>query len=125
MPEGEATVPDVPTARNVFKKRTRLSPVWIVPIAAALVGVWVAAAKILSEGPTITITFRTAEGLDEGLNEGIILRPPHARVTPAEVVRVPQALRVVRPHVEHDGKGPRGVDGSPWVAWPVRPEPSP
>src|SRR6185369_3667993 len=66
MPEGEATAPDVPTARNVFKKRTRLSPVWIVPIAAALVGVWVAAAKILSEGPTITITFRTAEGLEAG-----------------------------------------------------------
>ena len=35
-------------------------------MAAALVGVWVAAARILSEGPTITIVFRSAEGLEAG-----------------------------------------------------------
>jgi len=35
-------------------------------VAAALVGVWVAAARILSEGPTITIVFRSAEGLEAG-----------------------------------------------------------
>ena len=67
MPDGEAApAPEVPTSRTVVKKRTTLSPVWIVPIAAALVGAWVAAAKILSEGPTITITFGTAEGLEAG-----------------------------------------------------------
>jgi paraquat-inducible protein B len=65
MPEGNVA-PDVPESRAVVKKRTKLSAVWIVPIAAALVGVWVAAAKILSEGPTITITFATAEGLEAG-----------------------------------------------------------
>jgi paraquat-inducible protein B len=64
--DGDASPTDVPESRVVGGKRTRLSPVWIVPIAAALVGVWVAAAKILSEGPTITITFDTAEGLEAG-----------------------------------------------------------
>src|SRR6185436_19809725 len=58
--------PLFPESQTVVKKRTRLSPVWFVPIAAALVGVWVAAARILSEGPTIEITFRTAEGLEAG-----------------------------------------------------------
>jgi paraquat-inducible protein B len=65
MPEQKHEI-DAPEARTVAKRRTKLSPVWIVPIAAALVGVWVAAARILSQGPTIEITFHTAEGLEAG-----------------------------------------------------------
>ena len=61
MPEG-----GVPESRVVARRRTRLSAVWLVPIVAALVGVWVAVAKIRSEGPTITIVFDTAEGLEAG-----------------------------------------------------------
>jgi paraquat-inducible protein B len=40
--------------------------VWIIPIVAALAGAWVAVVKIRSEGPTITIVFKSAEGLDAG-----------------------------------------------------------
>jgi paraquat-inducible protein B len=40
--------------------------VWIIPIIAAALGVWVAVNRILSEGPTLTITFRSAEGLEAG-----------------------------------------------------------
>ena len=36
------------------EKRTRLSLVWIVPIVAAIAGGWVAATRILGEGPEIT-----------------------------------------------------------------------
>jgi paraquat-inducible protein B len=60
------TPPDVPASRTVAKKRRRLSLVWIVPIFAALVGAWVAVARILSEGPKITIVFSSAEGLVAG-----------------------------------------------------------
>ena len=56
----------VPESRTVVKRRTRLSPVWLVPIVAALAGVWVAIAKVRSEGPTITIVFDSAEGLEAG-----------------------------------------------------------
>jgi len=55
-----------PESRTVVKRRTPLSPVWIVPIVAALAGVWVAVAKVRSEGPTITIVFDSAEGLEAG-----------------------------------------------------------
>ena len=44
----------------------RPSVVWIIPIVAAIIGGWIAVQKILSEGPTITISFRTAEGLEAG-----------------------------------------------------------
>ena len=53
-------------SKTVVKRRQRLSPVWIVPIVAALVGVWVAVTRILERGPTITIVFDTAEGLEAG-----------------------------------------------------------
>src|SRR5215470_11439700 len=55
-----------PESRAVVKRRTPLSPVWLVPIVAALAGLWVAVAKVRSEGPTITIVFDTAEGLEAG-----------------------------------------------------------
>jgi paraquat-inducible protein B len=66
MPEGGAAPPSGPEARVVARRRTRPSAVWLVPLVAALVGVWVAVAKVRSEGPTITIVFDTAEGLEAG-----------------------------------------------------------
>src|SRR2546427_12528842 len=66
MPERDPPLPHVGEARTVVKKRTRLSVVWIVPIVAALTGVWVAVTRILSEGPKITIALRSAEGLEAG-----------------------------------------------------------
>lgn len=56
----------VPESRVVAPRRTRLATVWIVPLLAAAVGVWVAVARILGEGPTITIELETAEGLEAG-----------------------------------------------------------
>jgi paraquat-inducible protein B len=50
----------------VPKRKTRLSVVWIIPIVAAVIGVWVAITQIMSKGPSITITFQTAEGLEAG-----------------------------------------------------------
>jgi len=66
MPDNDTPLPPVPEARAFSKKRTRLSAVWIIPIAAAIVGAWVAVVRILSEGPKITIVFRSAEGLEAG-----------------------------------------------------------
>src|SRR5262249_13465289 len=66
MPELGTAVSHVPESRNVSRKRTRISFVWIVPIVAALAGVWVAVTRILAEGPTITIVFRSGEGLEAG-----------------------------------------------------------
>src|SRR5262249_11749701 len=46
--------------------KRRLSVVWIVPIVAAVAGVWIAVTRILNEGPTITIVLKSAEGLEAG-----------------------------------------------------------
>src|SRR6202158_1324993 len=66
MPDREPPLPSFPDSRAVPRKRTRLSLVWFIPILAALVGLWVAVARVMSEGPKITIVFQSAEGLEAG-----------------------------------------------------------
>ncbi len=66
MPDRDPPTPSVPQSRAVPRKRTRLSLVWFIPIVAAVVGVWVAVTRIMSEGPKITIVMKSAEGLEAG-----------------------------------------------------------
>lgn len=57
---------NLPQASVVPKKRQRISPIWIIPIFAAVVAIGIAVHRILSEGPTITILFKAAEGVEAG-----------------------------------------------------------
>jgi paraquat-inducible protein B len=57
---------DLPQATVVPKRGTRISIVWIIPILAAVVAIGIAIQRIMSEGPTITIVFNVAEGLEAG-----------------------------------------------------------
>jgi len=56
----------LPQATVVPPKRTRISVIWIIPILAAVVAIGIAVQRILSEGPTITIVFTAAEGIEAG-----------------------------------------------------------
>ena len=60
---------DLPEPTVVRVKRTRLSLVWLVPIAALVIGAVLIARTLLQAGPEITITFRNAEGLEAGRTE--------------------------------------------------------
>jgi paraquat-inducible protein B len=57
---------NLPQATVVPKKQTRISVVWLIPILAAVVGIGIAIQQILSEGPTITIVFKSAQGVEAG-----------------------------------------------------------
>src|ERR1051325_5818069 len=57
---------DFPQAAVIRGKKGRVSIVWIVPIFAAVVAIGIAIQRIMSEGPTITIVFRAANGLEAG-----------------------------------------------------------
>lgn len=56
----------LPEALAIAPRRARFSPIWIVPIVAALVAIGLAVDRYLSEGPTITITFTSAHGVEAG-----------------------------------------------------------
>jgi paraquat-inducible protein B len=62
-----AESPDnLPRATVVPRRRQRISVVWIIPILAAVVAIGIAIQRILSEGPTITIIFKSAGGVEAG-----------------------------------------------------------
>ncbi|ETX03006.1 MAG: hypothetical protein ETSY1_01610 [Candidatus Entotheonella factor] len=56
--------PQLPTA--VVQTRSRFSLVWLIPLVAAVIGAWIAYKTLSEQGPRITITFKTAEGLEAG-----------------------------------------------------------
>jgi len=56
----------LPEAIAVPRQRMRVSAVWIIPILAALVALGIAIQRVWSEGPTITIVFDAAPGIEAG-----------------------------------------------------------
>ena len=99
------------------------SLVWLVPAVAALLGIWLAIHALRQRGPTVTITFATAEGLEahrttikyKSVNIGIIksvdlLADRSGVVVTAELTRQVEGLLVddarfwvVRPRVSMAG----------------------
>ena len=56
---------EVPEA--IVQQRTRqISFVWIIPIAALIIGAWLVVKAYTEKGPTISIAFSSAEGLEAG-----------------------------------------------------------
>lgn len=52
--------------KAVVSTGARLSPVWILPVVALLLGLWAVYYSLTQQGPTIEIQFQTAAGLVEG-----------------------------------------------------------
>ncbi len=65
-PPPAAETAAVPQAVTRKKKHWSLSIVWLIPLVAALIGGWLAVSAILNKGPTITLQFENAEGLEAG-----------------------------------------------------------
>jgi paraquat-inducible protein B len=53
-------------AEPVIQTHRSFSLVWLVPLVALVIGGWLAIKAISEKGPTITITFKTADGLEAG-----------------------------------------------------------
>jgi paraquat-inducible protein B len=61
----EVDVPELPEPVIRSGKR-RVSIVWLVPVVALLIGGWLIYKAVTEKGPEVTITFKTAEGLEAG-----------------------------------------------------------
>lgn len=57
---------EVPQAVAVPRRRRNAYAVWLIPLIAALIGLTLGVRALLRSGPTITIAFKTAEGLEPG-----------------------------------------------------------
>lgn len=60
---------DEPIPEPEIQRGRRFSIVWLIPLLAALIGGWLAVKAIRETGPTITIVFKSAEGLVPGKTE--------------------------------------------------------
>lgn len=58
---GERTI-----SKPKVRRRSGPSIVWLIPLVTLLVGGWLAVKTIAERGPEVTISFRTAEGLEVG-----------------------------------------------------------
>ena len=58
--------PDIPEADALPRKRWHVQVVWLIPLIALLIGGWLAVRAVMEKGPTITVTFASAEGLGAG-----------------------------------------------------------
>ena len=56
-------------AHAVTRRSRRMSVIWIIPLVAVAIGAWLAWDTLSKEGPTITVTFSTAEGLQPGQSQ--------------------------------------------------------
>jgi len=61
---------DTPEPDNIpdvaVKTRSGLSIIWLIPLAAVLIGGWIAYKTMSERGPIITIAFKNAEGIEAG-----------------------------------------------------------
>ena len=70
MNEPQADATAAPPIRKTCPQRMCARPaagpslVWLIPIIAALAGGWIAVRAVLQHGPTVSITFESAEGLE-------------------------------------------------------------
>jgi paraquat-inducible protein B len=62
------TPPHADLPRPVIQHRSRWLPslVWLIPLLAALVGISLVVKSVLDRGPQITLSFKSAEGLEPG-----------------------------------------------------------
>jgi paraquat-inducible protein B len=78
LPPAEAPVSRPP-------RRGRFSPVWIVPVVSALLGLWLVWRHYSDKGPEITVRFENAEGLIAGKTPVLCRSVPVGTVTKVEL----------------------------------------
>lgn len=56
----------LPIASVVPKRLRSLPLIWLVPILASVIGIWLGVQAFMASGPTVTLLFESAEGLEAG-----------------------------------------------------------
>ena len=113
LPRREAdAVPEaeVATSRGI-------SIVWLAPLVAAAIGIWLAYTTLQERGPTITITFDTAEGLEAGKTK---IKYKDVEVGTVEQVRIGEDLKhiVVSAEMVKNAEGYLAEGTRFWVVSP-------
>ncbi len=100
-----------------------ISPIWLVPIVAAVIGLWLVYATLSNQGPLVTLTMSNAEGIEAGktmikarsvevgmvqtvkLSEDLthVIVTARMAVDTEDLLRQDSQLWVVKPRIERQG----------------------
>ncbi|WP_158773105.1 intermembrane transport protein PqiB [Cobetia sp. L2A1] len=99
------------------ESRRRLSPIWIVPIVALMIGAWMVWHNISSRGPLITIEMETAEGIEAGKT---LIKTRNVEVGKVESVRLSKSLdkTIVTARMSKDSERMLNKESRLWVVKP-------
>jgi paraquat-inducible protein B len=94
-----------------------ISIVWLAPLVAAAIGIWLAYTTLQERGPTITITFDTAEGLEAGKTK---IKYKDVEVGTVGQVSISEDLKqiVVTAEMDKDAEGYLAEGTRFWVVSP-------
>ncbi|NRB56606.1 MAG: intermembrane transport protein PqiB [Salinicola sp.] len=97
--------------------QSRLSPIWIVPLLAALIGAWMVWDNISSRGPLITLNMENAEGIEAGKT---LIKTRNVEVGHVEAVRLSDDLShtVVTARMSNDAARMLNTETRFWVVKP-------
>jgi paraquat-inducible protein B len=65
-PTTSQATPTPSVAEPAMRRRSGPSVVWLIPLITALIGGWLIYKTISEQGPVITVSFKTAEGIEPG-----------------------------------------------------------
>jgi paraquat-inducible protein B len=113
----ESDLNNLPLASVARTKRVRLSIVWIIPILAAVVALGIAIQRVRNEGPTITIVFKAAAGIEAGKTFIKYKDVTIGQVTAVELTQDYSRVRVTAKIANH-AAGLMVLDAKFWVVQP-------
>jgi paraquat-inducible protein B len=109
---------DIPQAIERKAAPRALQLVWLVPVAAALVGGWLAFKAVWDKGPTISIRFKTGEGIEAGKTR---IKHKSVDIGTVSSVRLSSDLKSVVVAAEIDRDAAEGFLVEDTRFWVVRP----
>ncbi len=107
--------PDHPSAS--VRRRRRVPLIWLIPITAAAIGLYLAIKTLADQGPLITITFNTANGITAGQTE---VKHKAVSLGTVESVRLSPDLKqvVVKVRMKREGDQLLTTHAHFWVVRP-------
>jgi len=110
-------LPPQPAAPDIRRRRWSANLIWLVPIAAALVGLSMVVHTWRSQGPTIDISFQTAEGLEAGKTQ-VKYKDVVIGLVGAITLAEDRSHIVVQVKLDHDARSFASADSRFWVVRP-------
>jgi paraquat-inducible protein B len=107
----------LPTATLVPRKRARISVIWAIPIFAAIVAIGIAVNRIRNEGPTITVVFKSAAGVEAGKTVIKYKDVTIGRVTAVELYENYSKV-IVTAKIDKNAEGLMVEDAKFWIVQP-------